>query len=68
MNAPVYFMLHAFPVVLLLGCVSFAVGVVLGKKLWKRGSEQAVQFQAEFREAERKIAAIQQRGEEGNAV
>jgi type II secretory pathway component PulM len=58
MNAPVYYMLHALPVVLLLGVVFFLVGIWLGSMLWKNTSEQAEQFRAEIKEYERKAAAL----------
>ena len=53
MNAPAYYMLHALPVVVVLGVVSYLAGRLFGGLLWKKHTEQASLFEAEIRECER---------------
>ena len=68
MNAPIYYMLHALPVVLILGTAFFVAGIFLGKVLWKKTQDQADQFLAEIRECEEKISGFDAPSDEKEVV
>ena len=58
MNAPVYFLLHAVPVVCVLGLLFFSVGVWVGSVLWKKTAEEANGLRLEIRQFDRMSAEL----------
>jgi hypothetical protein len=58
MNAPVYYLLHALPVVVILGIVFFGFGILVGTKLWKDKFLQAQQLRTEASRYDRMSADL----------
>lgn len=61
MNAPLYFMLHALPMVVIVGTISLIVGACCGMFLWKSGAQQTELLCAEIEEYERQVAELRKK-------